>query len=642
MIDFHRKDCFYVLSICSILVLICPMTLRSFFFTISMVPILIGVYFFYRKRQVNKKCLRIYEHRYCQVASVIITAYLLNAFVFRWTNTEKVKMLSQIFHISQEIIVITIGIIISVGSIFLIYEILSYYLSERFFSIAQEYFCSVKYEDKEKISERMKYSERIFILLCAVIVITICSKSSPIYPFNNWDDANSFFTVGKGIFNAKVPYRDLLEQKGPLLYFLYGLAYLISRDTFLGVYLLEIVATYIYLLYSYRISSILLKNKHLIIVPVTALLTCTTYAYEQGGSAEEICLPMIAFSLWVMLKPFAGKSLSWFELFCLGIVAGCVFWIKFTLIGVYIGWYIWLIWDYAHRGFGKRLLNTACLIAGGVILSTIPWIVYFGINNSIREWLEVYFYNNLFIYTQGSLNVNFIDNIPVFGKLMHGLMNFQEYNLVTFLICLIFFSVMYAHRYERISQLMIFTMVGAFFFIYIGGQRYRYYSLIMDLFIAPGLAFLFIPLLNRITEINYVKVLIFSTMACFICFFATPNIIFMRYKKEDLAQFRFRDIIINNSENPTILNYDFIDGGFYTVCNIVPNCKAFHKLNMPLNEQKELQDFYVKNGLCDYVITRSDVGNEDSHKLEKYVCVAECDAPYGRLKKTYRLYKLKD
>ena len=80
------------------------------------------------------------------------------------------------------------------------------------------------------------------LLLVAAVAITICSASSPLYPLNDWVDANCFFTVGKSMLFGKVPYRDLYEQKGPLLYALYALAYPISHRSFLGVWLFEIAA----------------------------------------------------------------------------------------------------------------------------------------------------------------------------------------------------------------------------------------------------------------------------------------------------------------------------------------------------------------------------------------------------------------
>ena len=50
----------------------------------------------------------------------------------------------------------------------------------------------------------------IVLILTSILCITICSKSSPIYPFNNWDDANCFFTVGKSITNNIVMYKGNL------------------------------------------------------------------------------------------------------------------------------------------------------------------------------------------------------------------------------------------------------------------------------------------------------------------------------------------------------------------------------------------------------------------------------------------------
>ena len=53
--------------------------------------------------------------------------------------------------------------------------------------------------------------------LAAFVMILLCSKSSPLYPMNDWVDVNCFFTVGRGMLHGLVPYRDLYEQKGDLL-----------------------------------------------------------------------------------------------------------------------------------------------------------------------------------------------------------------------------------------------------------------------------------------------------------------------------------------------------------------------------------------------------------------------------------------
>ena len=92
------------------------------------------------------------------------------------------------------------------------------------------------------------------LLVASIFTLLICSKNSPLYPYNDWVDGNAFFTMGKGMFNGKVPYKDLFEQKGPLLYLIYGIGYLISHDTFLGVYLLEVISYTIFGYFLFKIA----------------------------------------------------------------------------------------------------------------------------------------------------------------------------------------------------------------------------------------------------------------------------------------------------------------------------------------------------------------------------------------------------
>ncbi len=101
-----------------------------------------------------------------------------------------------------------------------------------------------------KTERRVQIGMLLYCLFVSFCFLTICTKSSFLYPLNNGSDIQCFFTVGKGMMHGLVPYRDLVEQKGPLLYFLYGLASLVSSRSFFGVYLLEILSyTFFFVLF---------------------------------------------------------------------------------------------------------------------------------------------------------------------------------------------------------------------------------------------------------------------------------------------------------------------------------------------------------------------------------------------------------
>ena len=93
----------------------------------------------------------------------------------------------------------------------------------------------------KKVLNKKNILIALYAFLIAFLTLMLASKNSFLYPFNDWVDANAFFTVGKSMFHGIVPYKDLFEQKGPLLYFIYGIASIISFKSFLGVFILEVL-----------------------------------------------------------------------------------------------------------------------------------------------------------------------------------------------------------------------------------------------------------------------------------------------------------------------------------------------------------------------------------------------------------------
>ena len=100
---------------------------------------------------------------------------------------------------------------------------------------------------------KKKYKKVIFCFILALVSLLICSESSPLYPLNDWFDANIYFTVGKGMVNGFVPYLDLFDHKGPIIYLIYGIGSLISSSSFIGVFILEVISFTIFLYYIYKI-----------------------------------------------------------------------------------------------------------------------------------------------------------------------------------------------------------------------------------------------------------------------------------------------------------------------------------------------------------------------------------------------------
>ena len=90
-------------------------------------------------------------------------------------------------------------------------------------------------------------------LVLAAVMLLFASQSSPLYPINEWADANCLLTVGRVMRAGGVVYRDIYEQKGPTLYLLHALAACVSDSGFLGVYLMETLSLTAALFAAYRL-----------------------------------------------------------------------------------------------------------------------------------------------------------------------------------------------------------------------------------------------------------------------------------------------------------------------------------------------------------------------------------------------------
>ena len=489
------------------------------------------------------------------------------------------------------------------------------------------------------VSERKK--KCLLGTLCfgiAMIFLAICSKSSFLYPINDWEDANIFFTAGKSIVHGKVLYRDVYDHKGPLLYFLHSLAYLISNDTFLGVYWIEVAAFAAYLLAAYKTLRLFVKENIWQMLPLLALLILTSQSFCHGDSAEELCLPLVAWSLYASLNYFKNiypKDMEYKELFLHGILAGCIMLIKFTLLGFHFGWMLMILISCVLKKDWKRGILSGLVFVGGMLVTTIPFFVYFGLNQALDSWFTGYIYNNIFLYS----NANQKSIVNMLKGMLVVLIDAFTFNLSfsVFVILGVTWMTLKKQGIRTVEKcniwmLCVCTSMGITWGV---SYLYPYYPLILSVFACLG----FIPFLKwieskqkKISRVSFVVLIIFCLWGAYKWGNYTDEI---GKNREDVVQYQFAEII-QERENPSLLSFGCMDGGFYTVTNIVPECKYFTKTNLPGNDWIDMQITFLTYGWVDYVVTQ-DYPLSDEYVL--YELVATGTNRYERLDHTYYLYR---
>ncbi len=256
--------------------------------------------------------------------------------------------------------------------------------------------------------QRFPIPEPLLLLLFSCVLVTLFSTCSPLYPINPWDDADVFMTVGKSMLRGKVLYRDIFDQKGPVLFFLHELAAAISYTSFLGIYIFEVLGLWCFAWYS--LKSIRLFSDSRLNMPLLCLLmllTVTSDAFFYGDSAEEFCLPLLSHALYFMLRFVKERETqpSPVQGLLFGAGMGIVFWIKFNIVVFFYGGSLLaLICIACHERRLRELARVVPWALLGMAAVTVAVLAYFIRHHAIDALVDAYFYTNLFKYTGISSN----------------------------------------------------------------------------------------------------------------------------------------------------------------------------------------------------------------------------------------------
>ena len=267
---------------------------------------------------------------------------------------------------------------------------------------------------------------------------------------------------------------------------------------------------------------------------------------------------------------------------------------------------------------------------------------------------DVYFYQNIFRYSNVKSDGFFVD------KLLSALNNIVQLTSVAFKNNLIKFMGMLSvglvgvlfMKGKRQKFSIFITLITLILFTFGGGIRAIYYGLPLSVFTVFGFIAIYLFVRKIILRYPYIKIniekstlniytavtfILTSMFSVCIALKFSYNIDFINTDKEDLVQYQFKEIICQE-KNPTLLQYETLDAGFYTVCDIVPNCRCFCGIYANHEEIVKTQKNYIKQGKTQFVITR-----DEELQNTNYECVAEATHQYLWEDPVfvYRLYKLK-
>ena len=241
----------------------------------------------------------------------------------------------------------------------------------------------------EKMYNKKSFLFILILFIISVLFVLIMSYStSPLYPYYFGGDSAQFQTIGKGWSMGMIPYKNMFDHKGPIIFFVDMLGFLLTGTSF-GIMLLQIIFMFFTLFSLFLLSQLCFKN-HIgwgIVCIFLALIILTLY-YNGGNTVEEYCLPFIGISLFFQLKYFySNKYDTHFPLYAgfYGITfAVCLFTRITNGVAIFCGIFVITIMLLINKSWKSLLQNILCFIAGALVV-ILPFCIYFGFYGVLKD-----------------------------------------------------------------------------------------------------------------------------------------------------------------------------------------------------------------------------------------------------------------
>jgi hypothetical protein len=209
---------------------------------------------------------------------------------------------------------------------------------------------------------------------------------------------------------GKLPYRDLFDHKGPLLYLIQRIGIGLTPGSYTGVWMLELLSMAASARYILKLAGLVTENRTEAYLTVLAVLGACGWMVWQGGNfTEEFALPWIACAALICCSFFENGTYRPRDILLLGAGFAAVLLLRANMIAVWACYIpIILVLLLKEKRFSD-LGRCTLLFLGGAILMTLPFVIWAAEAGFLRELWEDYILFN-FRYT-GSVAVGMRERV---------------------------------------------------------------------------------------------------------------------------------------------------------------------------------------------------------------------------------------
>ena len=233
---------------------------------------------------------------------------------------------------------------------------------------------------------------RVYVPLVLLVgTIVVLAPTAPPVQKVPWRDQGVFLYMGQQILEGKVPYRDVWDHKGPVVYYINALGLWLGGGSLWGVWLLELVFLGLAACFSFVLLLRVFGPLPAWFGSISWLLSYALVG-EGGNWVETYALPLQFLALLLFLQ-IEGSRL--WPAFLIGASGAVTFLLRPDIIGVPLAITLFLAVSGATSRRWCWALARIVVILAGFAAALILGLLYFWAHDALDELLDAVFRYNL-------------------------------------------------------------------------------------------------------------------------------------------------------------------------------------------------------------------------------------------------------
>lgn len=299
------------------------------------------------------------------------------------------------------------------------------------------------------------------------------TAQSPINPLSRaypYSDSSIYLMVARTIDSGGMPYVDIFDHKGPILYIINFIGYSINHDW--GLWILEYIGIFASVFFAYLTCRIYISRIESLFVVSIVFSGISAKGYWIGNTPESLSLPMLFCSIYWAIKYIDHRKISDLILFVTGVFFSAIFLMKPNISAPILIYVLFAIFrSFTVNNYRSVLRGVALFTLGTLTLlvSVLAWLYSRG---AIEE-----FYNQYVLF-----NLHYANEEHSLSSIFSSYRYFLFSPVMLLCLCGLLVSLLLYRFIERKLLYDLFqcivALTGLLWMVVYPGRNYQHYSLL--------------------------------------------------------------------------------------------------------------------------------------------------------------------